>query len=200
MKKVALAVAAVFTAIAPAAYGQDYRYRDYRDNRDTARVIESVPVYASGEVREECWNPGARRFELRREGRDSTKDGTAIGAIAGGILGHQIDHGGGTIAGALLGGLLGNQIDRGHNRNDQSDLDLSRCRRVAMGDGGITGYDVRYIYRGQEYTTRMSHDPGRRLEVDLEGRPLALYSPSSYGWTPEPRYYDSNARGNGGGS
>lgn len=203
MKKVALAVAAVFTALAPAAYGQDYRYRDYRDTRDTrdtARVIESVPVYASGEVREECWNPSARRFELRRDygGRDSTKDGTAIGAIAGGILGHQIDSGGGTIAGALLGGLLGNQIDRSHNRHDQGDLDFSRCRRVAVNEGGITGYDVRYVYRGREYTSRLSHDPGRRLEVDYDGRPLAFYSPSSYGWGTELQY-DSNARGNGGG-
>jgi uncharacterized protein YcfJ len=169
VKKLALAVAAVFTALAPAAYGQDYRYRD---SRDTARVIESTPVYEAGSVREECWNPSARTFELRHDGRDSTKDGTAIGAIAGGILGHQVDSGGGTIAGALLGGLLGNQIDRSHNRYDQSDLDLSRCRRVAVNDGAITGYDVRYVYRGQEYTTRMSHDPGRRLRVDDYGRPF----------------------------
>ncbi len=189
MRKVALAVAAVFTALAPAAYGQDYRYRDNRDNYATARVIESVPVYASVEVREECWNPSARRFELRREGRDSTKDGTAIGAIAGGILGHQIDSGGGTIAGALLGGLLGNQIDRGHNRHDQSDLDLSRCRRVAVNDGAVAGYDVRYVYRGREYTTRMAHDPGRRLTVREDGRPLdglSLYS-QPYDWRPDAR-------------
>jgi surface antigen len=40
--------------------------------------------------------------------------GTIVGAIAGGIIGHQFGHGGGrtaaTIGGVFLGGLAGNQI------------------------------------------------------------------------------------------
>lgn len=187
MRKVALAVAAVFTALAPAAYGQDYRYRD---NRDTARVLESTPVYEATNVREECWNPRARAFELRREGgRDSLADGTILGAIAGGVLGHQIDSGAGTALGAILGGVVGNQIDRGHNRYDQSDLDLSRCRRVVENSGNITGYDVRYVYRGQEYTTRMAHDPGRRLfvgeDIRSDGTPIIDTYQALYG-SPQP--------------
>ena len=174
MKKSALAVAAVFTALVPAAFGQDYRYRDYRD-ADTARVLDSTPVYASANVREECWNPRARVYEERREGtRDTNNNGTVIGAIAGGVLGHQVDSGAGaTIGGAILGGIVGNQIDRQHNSNQQTDLDLSRCRRVGGGrTGNIVGYDVRYVYRGQEYNTRLAADPGRRIRVNPDGSPL----------------------------
>jgi uncharacterized protein YcfJ len=187
MKNVALAVAAVFTALAPAAYGQDYRYRD----NDTARVISSTPVYETVGAREECWNPRARVYEERREGgRDSLANGTVLGALAGGVLGHQVDSGaGGTIGGAILGGIIGNQVDRQHNSNDQSDLDLSRCRRIAGGSGTLQGYDVRYVYRGQEYTTRLSHDPGRRVrlgsDVRSDGTPhemVSSYSTPSYGW------------------
>ena len=192
MKNVALAVAAVFTALAPAAYGQDYRYRD--SNGDTARVIDSTPVYERVGAREECWNPRARVFEERREGtRDSNRNGTILGAIAGGVLGHQVGSGHGnsaaTVGGAILGGIVGNQVDRQHNSNDQSDLDLSRCRQIAGGSGNLQGYDVRYVYRGQEYTTRLSHDPGRRLrlgsDVNSDGTPremVSSYSTPSYGW------------------
>src|SRR3981081_1410065 len=114
MRKGALAVAAVFTALAPAAYGQDYRYRDSSNydtrnldssnysNYETVRVLESTPVYESANTREECWNPRARAYEARREGgQDSRAKGTIIGALAGGVLGHQIDSGaGGTLGGA----------------------------------------------------------------------------------------------------
>jgi uncharacterized protein YcfJ len=189
MKKSALAVAAAFTALVPAAYGQDYRYRD--SSGDTARVISSTPVYETVGAREECWNPRARVYEERREGgRDSLANGTILGALAGGVLGHQVDSGtGGTLGGAILGGIIGNQIDRQHNSNDQSDLDLSRCRRIAGTTGNIQGYDVRYVYRGQEYQTRLSHDPGRRLrlgdDIRSDGTPRELVSSySSPGYAP----------------
>ena len=177
MKKSALAVAAVFAALVPTAYGQDYRYRDYRES-DTARVLNSTPVYESANVREECWNPRARVYEERREGtRDTNNNGTIIGAIAGGVIGHQVGSGHGndaaTVGGAILGGIVGNQMDRQHNSNEQTDLDLSRCRRVGGGKyGNVIGYDVRYVYRGREYNTRLASDPGRRIRVNPDGEPL----------------------------
>lgn len=190
MKKLAIAMASVLTVIAPVAHAAYDRYGNWydepssyqyqapvyrspvytpspRERQEFARVIESRPVYEASNRREECWNPRAGHYEERRDTRDSNKNGTVAGAVLGGVLGHQVDSGaGGTLGGALLGGIIGNQIDKGHNSNVQDDLDFSRCRVVGENNAGnLQGYDVRYVYRGQEYTTRMSEAPGRRLRV-----------------------------------
>jgi len=177
MKRLTIAVASLFTVIAPiahAAYDRDGNYYDPRDYRgQSARVIESHPVREAANTREECWNPRAGHYEERRDGHTSIGKGAAIGAVAGGVIGHQFDSGAGTAAGAILGGVLGHQIERQENKQD--DLDYSRCRTVASGDSAIIGYDVRYSYNGQEYTTRMAQAPGRRLrlgdDIRLDGTP-----------------------------
>lgn len=176
MKTIAIAVASLFTVIAPAAhaaydrYGNYYEPGDYRssDFRDSARVIESRPVYAAAASREECWNTRTRRYESRPDGSKRIGGGAAIGAIAGGVLGHQVGSGRGndaaTIGGALLGGLIGHQVEKDRREDAaNSDFDLSRCRSVTASGEQLQGYDVRYVYRGQEYTARMASDPGRRL-------------------------------------
>src|SRR5687768_6629126 len=115
MKIIPLVVATAFTALAPAAFAQSDPYYGYRsdrvdrleersDRRDTARVIDSRPLYAQ---REECWNPRSQSYEARSDNRTSIGKGAAAGAFLGGVLGHQLDHGEGTAAGAILGGVLG---------------------------------------------------------------------------------------------
>jgi uncharacterized protein YcfJ len=185
MKRIALAIATVFTVAAPAAFAQYDRYDGYRDNRDTnyyprerdirrgdsARVIESRPLYASEHARQECWNARAGHYEeIREQGDSRIGKGAAIGAIAGGVLGHQVDHGTGTAAGAVIGGLLGHQVEKRNDRDDQPDLDRSRCRVIADSGAPVQGYDVRYEYEGREYVTRMDRDPGRRLRVGRDVR------------------------------
>ena len=193
MKKVAFAVASALTLVAPMAFGQDRYYDDRRfdDRRDSfARVIESRPVYDAANAKSECLNTRTGAYEeVREENKHRIGKGAAIGAVAGGVLGHQVDQGGGTAAGAVLGGLLGHFIEGRRDRDDQADLDMSRCRTLAD-NGALQGYDVRYEYRGQEYVTRMSHEPGRRLrvgeDINYDGSPrdgqMASYSAPSYSW------------------
>jgi uncharacterized protein YcfJ len=216
MKKVAIAVASLFTAVAPAAFGQaspwygpsydtiEERDRAVRQNERKirraerearfdedrfARVIETRPLHDATEARTECWNPQTGLYEeVREENKHRIGKGAAIGAIAGGVLGHQFDQGGGTAAGAILGGLLGHHIEGRRDRDDQSHLDMGRCRTLAQ-SGPTRGYEVRYEYQGQEYVTRMDHDPGRRLRVgeDIawDGTPRdahVAYSTPSYNW------------------
>ncbi len=208
MKALVIAGACVVGAIASPAFAAYDRYGNYYDSRDeyrqergVARVIESNPVYAASGTREECWNPREGRFQDRGESRDPNRiAGTALGAIVGGVIGHQIgDNNAGTVAGALLGGIAGNQIER--RQQEQSDLDLSRCRTVASGDNTLQAYDVRYEYRGQQYVTRMASDPGRylRLGSDIrdDGTPFdgnVAYAPAapsySYAQPYDDRYYD----------
>ena len=190
-RTVAIAVGSLFTALAPVAFAQYYsgdgyrdRDRDFRRDRgEFARVIESRPLYDNVAARQECWNPRAGHFEeVRGENKTRIGKGAAIGALAGGVLGHQVDSGGGTAAGAILGGLLGHHIERREGNDGQNDLDYSRCRTV--GDSGISGnvvgYDVRYEYNGREYVARMDREPGRRLrlgeEVNYDGTPFNAYS------------------------
>jgi uncharacterized protein YcfJ len=183
MKKLAIAIGAALTALAPAAFGQyyssadDYRYRD--SSRGAARVIDSRPVYESAASRQECWNPRAGHYEeLRAPEHTSIGKGAAIGAVTGGVIGHQVDSGTGTAAGAILGGILGHQIERRNDRDEQNDLDKSRCRVIAQGNSGnLLGYDVRYEYEGREYVTRMNEEPGRRLipgrHINYDGTPYS---------------------------
>ena len=193
MKTAALAVASLFAAMAPAAhaaydrYGNYYEPSDYRspEFRDSARVIESRPVYVAAGSRDECWNTRTGRFEVPPERSSRVGAGAAIGAIAGGVLGHQVGSGRGndaaTVGGALLGGLIGHQVEK-DRRDDNPDFDMGRCRTVASSDNSLQGYDVRYVYNGQEYTARMASDPGRRLmpgrDIRDDGTPYD-YTPST---------------------
>jgi len=176
MKRLAIAVASVLS-IAPAfaQYDGPYYFDRNRDDLPTreeyARVINSTPVYVS--AREECWNPRTQAYEERGDGRTSIGKGAAIGALAGGVLGHQVDRGEGTAAGAILGGILGHQLEK---RSDRDDLDYSRCR-LAGDSSNIEGYEVRYRFKGNEYVTRMTYDPGPRLlvgqDINWDGTPFA---------------------------
>jgi uncharacterized protein YcfJ len=198
--KVALALAALGTCAAlPAlsqdryypndgrSYNQPYdsrydsRYDNRNDNRadgryrdDVAQVIDAQPVADS--QTQECWNPRAGHYEEVRgpdKARIVSKD-TAIGAVAGGVIGHQVNSGAvGTVGGALLGGLAGHAYEQHQNNQEtQDDLDRSRCRVVRDGQ---QAYDVRYRYHGREYTARLDHQPGPTLtpgrDIDDEGEP-----------------------------
>ncbi len=203
MKTIVIAVASIMGAIASPAFAAYDRYGNYYDDSrtyfdsqdqyrrgDSARVIDTQPVYAASGTKEQCWNPREGRFEDRNEPRDPNRiAGTALGALIGGVIGHGIsDSSGGTAAGAILGGIAGNQIERQQQR---SDLDTSQCRTVASGDGSIQAYDVRYEYRGQQYVARMDHDPGQWLrpgsDIRDDGTPFesnvaynTYYSEPSY--------------------
>lgn len=95
--------------------------------------------------------------------------GTAIGAVAGGLLGNQIGGGKGktlaTVAGAIGGGYAGNRIEA-HQQKGQVTTSVERnCSTVNNTSDKIVGYDVRYEYNGVTRTVRMDHDPGNRVEV-----------------------------------
>ncbi len=188
MKTLAVAVASLFTAIGPAAHAAYDRYGNWYDPRpaaiETARVLEARPAYAAANTYQECWNPRAGHYEELRGTRHANRvAGTAAGAVVGGVIGNQFDHGGGTAAGAIIGGLIGNQIAR-EREDDQPDLDRARCRVASEGPSELAGYDVRYRYNGQEYTTRLDHDPGARLvlgrDVRDDGVPFDTSAAYSY--------------------
>lgn len=95
--------------------------------------------------------------------------GTAIGAIAGGLLGNQVGGGKGrtlaTVAGAAAGGYAGNRIENSHHKAQVTSTTEQRCETVTDTKSKVIGYDVQYVYNGVTRTTRMDHDPGDRVQV-----------------------------------
>ena len=59
--------------------------------------------------------------------------GTAIGAVAGGVLGNQVGGGKGktlaTVGGAVAGGVVGNQVQKAHQDNNATYTTERRCHQ-----------------------------------------------------------------------
>ena len=95
--------------------------------------------------------------------------GTAIGAVAGGLVGSQIGGGSGktlaTIAGAAAGGYAGHEVQKGMQEKDTVSRTETRCRTVYDTQTQTVGYDVRYRLGEQEGQVRMDHAPGPRIPV-----------------------------------
>ena len=184
MKKIAFAIASAFAVATPALAGESFT--------DRARVVSVTPITERIPVsREQCWNDRVRTYEERRVTRTDTGaaigPGTVLGAIVGGVAGHQVGSGRGndaaTAAGAVIGGLIGNQVDRDQGRVGPGaratevervpvDRNVERCRTVDEVREARVGYDVRYVYNGREFRTRLDRDPGRflRVAVNIEPR------------------------------
>ena len=189
MKKtlIVAAVATAFTSVG--AFAESFT--------DAAQVVsvraatDRIPVN-----REECWSEQRRDYEERRVTRQDNGAqigaGTVIGAIAGGVIGHQFGNssGGrdrGTAAGAIVGGLVGNQIDRDNNYAPSQSVEVERrpvtreverCRTIQEVREVPVDYEVRYRYGGREFVTRMPFDPGRRLRVAVDIRPIEEPAPA----------------------
>lgn len=176
--------------------------------------IESAPVLSVRPItertpinREECWSEQRRGYEERRITRQDNGapigPATVLGAIAGGVLGHQTGGGRGkdaaTVGGALVGGLIGNQVDREQgNVAPPSETveverrpvtrEVERCRTVQEVREVAVGYDVRYRYGGREFVTRLPYDPGRRIRLAVDVRVAEDAAPAPRPYSAPPPY------------
>lgn len=95
--------------------------------------------------------------------------GTAIGAVAGGLLGSQIGGGKGrtvaTVAGAAAGGYAGHQVQKGMQEKDTASRTETRCKTVYDTRSKTVAYDVRYRLGKEEGQVRMDRQPGPRIPV-----------------------------------
>jgi uncharacterized protein YcfJ len=95
--------------------------------------------------------------------------GTAIGAVAGGLLGSTIGSGKGktlaTIGGAAAGGYAGNQVQKNMQEKDVTTSTERRCKTVQDKSQKLVGYNVTYRLDGKEGSVRTSFKPGEKLPV-----------------------------------
>ena len=133
-----------------------------------AKVISVDPVRESmNNPRQVCHDEVVSHTEPPKDQHRLV--GTAIGAVAGGLLGNQIGGGRGntlaTVAGVVGGGYAGNRIEASRQHGQVTSSVQRRCETVNNASSKIVGYDVRYVFNGVTRTVRMDHDPGDRVQV-----------------------------------
>lgn len=102
--------------------------------------------------------------------------GTAVGAVAGGLLGNQIGGGRGkdiaTIAGALGGGYAGNKAQEHIQEGNTYTTTERKCETVYDTSETVNGYTVKYRVGDRVEEVRMDHEPDSRLPLDKNGQPI----------------------------
>ncbi|CAA9410383.1 MAG: FIG01200701: possible membrane protein, partial [uncultured Ramlibacter sp.] len=154
---------------------QDYRRRKnerlYDAKVTSARAVVGTPG-------QRCWVE--REQVVQQQPQQQTAGlnlpGAAVGALIGGVLGHQVGGGSGkqiaTVAGALGGAALGSQ----YGRNDAPAApqtvaqDVRRCDSNPV-EAAPSYWDVIYEFRGQEHHMQTSAAPGRTVTVNGKGEP-----------------------------
>lgn len=168
-----VSLAVLFTAVAATAHGQtSYEY---------APVLEANPVYQLVERSEpvrQCWEEEVA-VDHYQGGRQSHTP-LLVSTIIGGAIGNAVGHGkSNKRVGAVLGAMLGHSIGRDIIREGSGPVvreyqTVERCETVyqQFEEERLVGYQVTYLYDGQEYTVRMNSDPGEQIRVRVNVQPI----------------------------
>lgn len=142
---------------------------------DETRFARVISVSEMKEPQRVCSNETVT--ERRPAGDRHQVAGTVIGAIAGGVIGHQFGRGRGrdlaTVGGAVGGGVVGKEIQKNHQEGDVVTRTVQHCRTVTPGRDVTALYDVVYAYQGQNFHVKLDHDPGDRIPLPVRGIDIA---------------------------
>ena len=145
---------------------------DYR-RRPSERIYD-VPVTSvravMGTPEQRCWVEREQVVDQQRG--DPNIGGGIVGALIGGVLGHQVGGGRGkdvaTAGGAIAGALIGSNAGRDGGSGSYNQ-DVQRCRTTS--NGRPEYWDVTYNYRGTDHRIQMSSPPGDTIAVNSRGEP-----------------------------
>ena len=138
-----------------------------------AQVVSATPIKETVKTpRQECRNVAVTH---RRPVQDENRIiGSALGAVAGGVIGHQFGGGRGkdvaTVVGALGGGYAGNQVQGNMQESDTYTTTQQKCNTVYEKSEKMIGYDVTYRIGDQQGKIRMDKDPGTQIPLDNNGQ------------------------------
>lgn len=138
-----------------------------------AQVVSATPIKETVKSpRQECRNV---RVTHRRPVQDENRiAGSVLGAVAGGVIGHQFGGGRGkdiaTVAGALGGGYAGHQVQGAMQDRDTYTSTQQRCKTVYDKSEKMLGYDVTYKIGDQQGKIRMDKDPGSQIPLNGDGQ------------------------------
>ena len=148
---------------------------------ETASVVEARAVYEVVEIstpQEQCWEEEA---VVDRRGSDNRSDTPVVlSTIIGGAIGNAVGHNkSNQRVGAVLGAVLGRSIGRDIMRRNESASSgeyqmVQRCETVYQQheEGRLVGYQVTYLFNGEEYSVRTTTDPGDEIRVRVSIQPV----------------------------
>lgn len=167
-----VALASALAAGPVLAEHDDDRWDDDRGRVEYAKVVSANPIYRSVRVstpRQECVD---ERVVYREP---AYRDGNVLlGAIIGGVAGHQFGKGRGNAAATAAGALIGASVAQGRSGVRERVSYEPRCTTYDdyHYEQRVEGYDVAYKYHGRIYHTRMPYDPGQRIPVNVAVSPV----------------------------
>ena len=146
--------------------GPAYAWRRRPDERIYQAPVTSVRAVL-GEPSERCWMD---RDQVSDSGRGDPNVGRGLlGAVIGGVLGHQVGGGTGrdlaTVGGAVAGAVIGSNS----GRDNPPSRDVRRCETVRSSTPAY--WDVGYDFRGQRHQLQMKTAPGETIAVNGRGEP-----------------------------
>jgi len=140
---------------------------------DLAQILSVVPSYTSKQVPyQSCANQV--ETNIAKKDKDGTTGGIIggiTGGVAGAVAGNQVNQGGaGTIIGAAVGviggAIAGNKIEKGYTK-DQYEPSSGKvtvsCSTKYKTVSKIAGYNVTYLYDGQQNTVLLPKKPQGKL-------------------------------------
>ncbi len=160
--------------------------QNQRAGYDFARVISSQPIYETVEIddgREVCHNEQVRVPQYSQSQyyeRPRSESASVFGAILGGVIGNQFGRGRGRVAATVAGVALGSAIANDNDRQDRyrgryaSSRSVVSTERVCeyqprvRTERQLTGYNVRYDYKGQVGETTTRNQPGSTIRVQIQ--------------------------------
>jgi len=156
----------------------------------TAKVLSAEPLTRTVKIpRQECHDEQVTHTKPVKD--QNRLIGTGIGALVGGILGHQVGGGSGktlaTVAGAGAGGYAGNKIQQNAQQKDTYTTAEQRCNTVYDSKQEPAGFDVVYELNGSRHHLHTDTDPGSSLPVkdgkvvlaSLKTAPVATNNPKA---------------------
>lgn len=176
-----LAIASL-VLVAGNASAADYAYSRGQSKAvyDYAKVLSVTPAIRYVTVTtpvKECWDD--TEYYTHRQADPGRAGKTLFGAIVGGVVGHQFGSGRGndaaTIAGSLIGAAVANSAHQGPAyRTTEYSRPVRRCETNYQShqEERIEGYDVIYSYHGRKYATRTPFDPGNKIKIRVDVRPV----------------------------
>ena len=165
-----------------------YRDNDRHDKRNHqriryAKVVHVKPIYKTVRIEKprrhcETYQDRGANVTLHQH----SPEAVIMGGVVGGIVGHELGRSGNreisTLAGIVIGSAIAHDVTSiNHSYSIDNDRSYTECHRHTrvIEKQKLTGYKVKYKYRGQIYTTRMRHHPGKRLPIQQGPKRHSVY-------------------------